>query len=388
MNFARRVLASNLAVFGIALIVCAVGTRGRPVPMPDTGIYVAITDDLLAGNFASLLSLQAMRWTKLTFLTVMLGARVIAPEHWMFLILIVNVFACATATMLLVDLVRRATHSSIACAVALALYLTSFDVQVWVGRILTDTLYTLIAFIPFYLLCRAFLDQPARGTKSWLPISILGAALSRPPGVLLVPLIAIAKSVLSPDATNVRRRRAIVLVFVGCAVVALLWRTWIVQDPTRWPFRFLDQRIAEFAEREKSGEVIYDRREANVAPPLTCIDHLEIQSIRFARFFQVTSSGFSRLHNLVSLASFGAMYLLAVIALISALRDGDRRRRSVVLAAILWIFALAFFHAITILDFDWRFRAPLIPHFVFLAGCGASVILSRLDVRDHAISSR
>lgn len=387
MKLISRLLASNLAVFVLALAITAVATRGRPMVAVDTALYVRITDDLLAGDLGSLFTSQATRWTKLTFLSVMVVAKVIAPDHWMFIVLGVNILASAATATLLVDLVRRTTRSAAACAVALLFYLTSFDVLVWVGRMLTDTLYVLLAFIPFYLLCRSFLRDAPRGAGWLLPGSIVAAVFSRPPGIVLVPLVAFAKLVLTPGPANVRRRRATVIVFAALSLATLLWRTWIVEEPNRWPFHFLNVRIAEFAGREKSGEVIYDRREADRTPPSSYGDHLMMQGVRFVRFFQVTSSSFSPLHNLIGLVTFVPLYLLGFLALLRAARGDEPGRRAAVFAALLWIVTFAFFHAITILDFDWRFRTPLLPHFAFLAGCGVDALAGQWRRRKDASES-
>jgi len=43
----------------------------------------------------------------------------------------------------------------------------------------------------------------------------------------------------------------------------------------------------------------------------------------------------------------------------------------------MWIGVFALFHALTVLDFDWRYRTPLMPHLIVLAACGADVLAAR-----------
>lgn len=53
------------------------------------------------------------------------------------------------------------------------------------------------------------------------------------------------------------------------------------------------------------------------------------------------------------------------------------RPRAFVAALLMWIGVFALFHALTVLDFDWRHRMPLMPHFIALAACGADVLAAR-----------
>jgi hypothetical protein len=154
-------------------------------------------------------------------------------------------------------------------------------------------------------------------------------------------------------------------------------RTAVVQDPARWPLRFLQPRMVEFSGREKAGEVMQDRKESYRPPPHTMADHLVIQGDRFVRFFQVTAPTNSRRHNLINLAFFVPLYSLGLIGAAAGLAGRDRRRRNVVIALLLWIGVFAFFHALTILDYDWRFRLPLLPQMIFLATCGVDALAAR-----------
>jgi hypothetical protein len=97
---------------------------------------------------------------------------------------------------------------------------------------------------------------------------------------------------------------------------------------------------------------------------------------RFVRFFQFTSVTFSRPHNLVNIAWFLSVYLLGIFGAARAFIDGNERRRAFVLANLLWIFAVAWFHALTELDFDWRYRMPILPQCIGLAACGVERLLA------------
>ena len=367
----QRALSKWWIVFLITVAFHGLSTRGRAIAAVDTPHYVMLADGFASGDLSETFNLGAVRWTKSVYLVVLATARAISSTYWKEIMVAINVLASGAIAAMLVGIVRRATQSTLATAGALLLYLGCFEFFQWLPFVLTDSLFTAVALWPFYLVARRILDPDAPPRTPLLILSLLLVTFSRPPGVIIVALVLFAELVL------VRRRIRLttaIAAMVVMIVVALGVRTAMVHDPSRWPFSFVKPKLVEFSAREKKGEVIYDRVEAYRPPPRTMGDHLMMQTVRFARFFQFTTSGFSRTHNLVNAAYFIPLYALALLGAVYGLRMGDERRRALIVALVTWIGVFAVFHALTVLDFDWRFRAPLMPHFIILASCGIAML--------------
>lgn len=371
----RRALRSNWFVFMATFILHGLSTRFRPMPQVDTPIYTRLADELLTGKPSELFTPAAVHWTKITYLAVLAAARAISPEHWMQIMLGVNVFSTALTAMMLGWIVRRATRSDVAVAVTLLFYFSGFDIIHWVRCMLTDTVYAAASLAVFAVIVRDLYDQ--RRERRLLLLVLALAVLSRPPGILLIPLAAIAAFFLVRPPEERRRTRWGVVLLLAIVLVAPFVRAAIVHDPSIWPFRFLRPRLDKLAARANSGVVINDRLEIARPAPGSMTDHLVIQGDRFVRFFQFTSVRFSRAHNLANIVWFGPLYFLGLIGTITGLRSADWRRRSLVLACLLWIFGYAWLYALTELDFDWRYRMPLLPQFIVLAACGVDAWLAR-----------
>ena len=359
--------------FLTALTANALLTHGHPRQGLDTQLYIRLTDGLRSGHTSEIFTLDAIRFTKIIYLSLLAAVRALAPGQWMMVMMFVNVVCSALTAVLLVSVVRHAARWRWAWIVALLLYLACWDLWSWVSYILTDVVYTLVAFVPFVLVARRILIENEPFRPVLYAVALLVAVFTRPEGSVLVPLAVFAELVL------VRRRisgRTAAAIIVLAAVAALVVRSAVVHDPARWPFRFVKPKIVEFSNREKTGEVIMDRKESFRPPPRTATDHAVIVVDRFARFFQITTSGFSRLHNAINLCYLTPLYLFGVVAVIGAFR-GDDRRRSLVIALLMWLGIFAFLHALTVLDYDWRFRSPLMPHFVLLAVCGVDALMIR-----------
>jgi hypothetical protein len=284
--------------------------------------------------------------------------------------------------VMLVGIARRATRSALAAFVALLFYVFCYELLQWIPFIVTDLMFAVVAFVPFALVARRILDprEPARPVL--LAISLVVACLTRPPGVVLIPLVLFVELVLVQK--RIRARSATIFI-VAAALAAVFVRTAIVYQPARWPFDFIRPKIEEFAGREKKGEVVYDQKESYRLPPRTPIDHVVIEGDRFVRFFQFTTPGFSRTHKLINTIYFVPLYALSIIGLVAGLRAGDSRRRAFVIALTMWIGIFALFQALTVLDYDWRFRVPVLPQCILLAACGIDAIMDWWRARSSRV---
>ena len=373
-----KTLTNRWVVFFVTIVVHGIATGGRARFGIDTLGYIQLADGFRAHDASAIFNLAGLRWTKTIYLALLALARGVSPAHWTLIMVVLNVVASGVVAMLLAEVARRASRSAAGPAIALLFYLASYEVFHWMPFILTDLLYCAVAFVPFYLVARRVLMDGEPRRPLLLAFSLLVAAFTRPPGIVLVPLVIFVELVLVERRVSPRVAAAIIL---SAAAMALFVRTAVMHDSARWPFRMIRPKIVEFSNREKTGEVVMDRRETFRPPPRTAADHVVIVIDRVVRFFQFTSSAYSRSHNLFNLAWFIPLYALGLIGIIDGLRRDDRRRRSLIIALVVWIGVFAFFHAMTQLDFDWRFRTPLIPHFILLAACGADVIAGRWSKR-------
>jgi hypothetical protein len=369
--------STAIALFLVAAtILGAVASRGTPSISPDSRFYLRLADAVRDGHLEQFMTTEQASWTVITFPLMLAAARTVAGEHWAWVMVAVNVLAAAATALLLVILVRLVTRSSIAAGFAFVFYIASYEIVSWLTFIITDMTYSALMLATFLVAVWGLMKPEDRSLRRRVLLALLLFAcfITRPAGAILIPLV------LFTELLRSRRVGVMVAVVVAAAVVVLFIRAWFFTDMQRWPFAFMKPKLVEYAEREKTGEVVWDRKETFRPPPTTLGDHLAIEASRFVRFFQFTTAGFSRAHNAINVVYFLPLYLLAGFGVLQGLRDEDRRRRNVVAAALVWITGTAWFHAITILDFDWRYRVPLLPLFLLLAACGVDAIVRRRSV--------
>lgn len=368
----HRAVSSRAFVFLLVAAAFAVTTKGRLKLTPDSPMYLSLAEAIQHARLTVFATTTKANFTIIIFPSLIALARTLAPVHWQLLLLAVNTVCAAVTAVLLVDVVGRVTSSSTAAAVALVFYICCFDIFIWVSYLVTDHLYAVIATYAFVLSVRGVLGrdgpQPARRVK--LLVAIMVTVVTRPVGIVLVPPVLLTEWFFVGGPAK-RNAKALWL-FVGSGVaVAFLAHAYFFQDLSRWPFQWMRPKLQEYASRERAGEVVYDRHETFHRPPVTMTDFESIAADRFVRFLQITSTGYSRSHNVVAVFYYGPLYLLAVIGVIGAFRTGEERQRAVLQTALLWLVANATLSAITTLDFDFRYRMPLMPQIILLGAFGA-----------------
>ncbi|MFL6844788.1 MAG: hypothetical protein ACJ8ER_07900 [Allosphingosinicella sp.] len=315
------------------------------------------------------------------FATVVAMLRLIFGAHWGAAVVALNFAAHAGLALLIVRLASRLTGKGVAGWTALALFLACFDLLRWMPFILSDTSFVCLAFIIFTLAARRILGE----AKGWTKVLAVAAAgvVYRPTGMVLLPDLAWA--IFLSRTWNRLWRRAILLAALAAAIIALaLAFAWLMQDPARWPFKPLSGPFRTVAAEYALGEVVSAQTGTYHAPPHALGDFILISADRFAHFFAIGLAGFSLAHWLVELAFFLPCYALAGWMVV-ALWRGDSGlaapERKVFLAAIGAVLAYAVFHGLIQVDFDWRYRGPILPHLMLLAAGGAADLVRRLQPR-------
>lgn len=315
------------------------------------------------------------------FVTLVALLRLGFGEAWPAALVALNLAAHVGLGAMIVRLAQRATGSGAAGWVALLLFLGCFDLLNWVSFAMSDATFVLLAFIVFTLAARRILGD----AKGWLPVVVPATAgiFYRPTGIVLVPDLILAFHLSRRPHAPVRRG-AILAALVASLVAGLVLFAWLMQDPGRWPFRILAGAFDFVAQRYAAGEVVSARLETYHSPPGALIDFVLISVDRFVHFFALGAGTHSLGHLLVSAAFLLPCYLLGGW-LLAALWRGDTDYaapvRKLFVTAAGAVLAYGFFHALVQVDFDWRYRTPILPHLILLAAGGTADIVRRIAAR-------
>jgi hypothetical protein len=322
-----------------------------------------------SGGFPAIL--YALFGTLLALLRLAFGG------GWATALVGLNLAAHVALGILVVRLAARATGSGLAAWGAFLLYLACFDLLMWVPLVLSDSTFVLIAFGIFTLAAARILGE-AKGWTATLALTTAGI-FYRPTGMVLIPDLAWAIYLARRGAGKIRRGPALAL--LAAAVTAMVCAyAWLVQDPGRWPLDALSAAFRNSASEYSAGQVVSARPETYHPPPRELLDFVLISADRFLHFFAIGASTFSAGHWLVEAIFFLPCYALAgwlALALWRGRTAFGTAERKLFLAAFGAVLSYAVFHALVQVDFDWRYRTPILPHLILLAAGGLADLARR-----------
>jgi hypothetical protein len=395
---ARRVrlhpdLGAALLAFLVTLLVgmAWVVYRG-PHQSPDSrGFYGPMAERLIAAHFdyGRVLAEGTRASTSLFYFgyaTLVALCKLVFGSAWAHGCVTVNCFAVALTAAQLVYLVLATTGSRGMSLAALVWIVACPDLYLWTPLVLTDAGFLALTFSAFTILGLGVLKPAAAtGIRYYLPLTavLLLALTWKPQGLVLLPCVAFGlwlqrhcrrAGELRPSGALFRR---VALLILGTSMVLILMNALLMQNPQLVPFSWDIHRVSR--EWFEMGHVVSGRPETYHGPPVHLGDYALISLDRLAHYFVFWARGFSRTHNLMNTLWFLPVYLAIAPALLalfrtkSPLEEGTAR---VAALSVVFIAAFAVFHALIQVDFDWRYRVPVLPHLILLACFGCALLTS------------
>lgn len=312
------------------------------------------------------------------FATLLASLRLAFGSGWEVALVVLNFTSHVALGALVVRMAVRLTGSGPAGWAALLLYLVCFDLLVWVPVILSDATFVFLAFAIFTLAAARILGDAG----GWLKVLVPAAAgvFYRPTGMVLLPDLALAIYLSTSRARKVRRWPVLAALAAAIALLVLAF-AWFMQDPGRWPFTAFAGSFRSTAAGYAVGEVVSARLETFHAPPRQLGDFMLISADRFLHFFAIDAAAFSRAHLIGEAVFFLPCYALAAwlgLALWRGRTAFAAPERKVFLAAFGALFCYALFHGLVQVDYDWRYRVPILPHLILLAAGGLADLARRV----------
>lgn len=338
------------------------------------------------------------------WITLVAAIKMACGPYWQQAILVINLLAHCVVGVLVVDITHRITHHATAAWMALFLFCIAFDIFNWTRYVLTECTFLCLSFTLFWLLSRLLLEEQSTGKRSnkssktrptsrpqfllFLIILCPLVLIWRPTGIILFSLVFAALFLsrgLHHQNTKLAQRR-----FAGLGLtllcMALFWigHAAIVQQPKRWPIRFLSKTIQRNSEDYAQGAVVHGRHNTYHAPPVSLMDYATISADKFKHFFHPIHPAFSRSHKALSLLFFVPVYFFAgvTLAVFFMRKTGlGQREESVVMLLFGSVLVFALFHSVTQLDYDWRYRFPILPHLIVLSSIGFATLCNICNKR-------
>jgi hypothetical protein len=355
INGKKLLYLSILATFSmIAYFNVSIGY----VMSPDSFGYSRWADDLIKLDFNLYdYFVQNTFFTPSYFYTtpVMVVAllKVFFGSAWQYAFLVFDLFLVLLSLVLFSKSLLIIGVRPVLISITMAVLALSVDLLLWPRYILSDTIFSFLVILASYIVIKGVVE----GKFHYLSlITVLVITLVTRPSSLPI-LFAIFSFIAISRFQIYTKPKLLLLLFI---------LAFFVVSP--FIFAYLHHLIevnlsnniqgAHLLRLVGQGEIINDRPETWLSPPSTFSDVAYLYFVRMLSFFTPYAAPFSTIH--IVLNSLQTVIILLSITIWSFLGGSIKLLDKTVFFILLLSFSVAAFHAFTIIDYDWRYRFPII----------------------------
>jgi hypothetical protein len=372
------------AAIAAAVLYVAVVCHSGPRLSSDSGTYSRWADALIALDFNYRAYLTTQRFVVppvlyVAWITIVALAKVGLRGAWPSGIVFLN---CASAAALVYGIARttsRLTLSVMAGLAAAVLCASAVDVLLFLPFVLSDVMFMALSGVILLLGLVLASEQERHLRPRRLAAAmtlLLIACVFRPTAPPLVVFLCACMLIAygGEHLTTTQAWGAFGAV-CGVALLTVVAHAALMQDPSRWPGGGQAGWIRQLSGELRAGIVVFGRPQTYAQPPQTLLDFVMLTLKKWAYYFAPWAEGYSRFHIATSAAFFLTTYVLSVVAVFRS----PRWRLTWVL--VLYVAAFSLFHALQQIDYDFRYRLPIIPALSVLAALGLEQLAGSPVVR-------
>jgi hypothetical protein len=296
--------------------------------------------------------------------TIIAALKSIFIDHWVPAFQVSNLIALFFTLFFYVKITLHLEIQKWLISASLLTFLICVDYLLWPKYILTDTLFSFFVMYSIY----AVTTQTHNDFRSYILIIASSALLlfARPSALPVFAVILFFS--FSPKfsqmilTTKTLFIRLIVLTFIS----ALLFSLVIMGSASG----AIESDYIDFSRRwAEQGLVIHDRPDMAIRYDATHLGVAKLFLYRMVGFFTPFANSFSLKHNILNGLSLLGCYSIILGFFSYSFADFEKNNKRAMTIALLatLIFSVAIFHSATVIDYDWRYRYPVIAPLILLA---------------------
>ena len=296
--------------------------------------------------------------------------KVIFVNEWQFAFLMFNLSLVFFSLIIFVKCLLLIKVRPVLISFALPVILISVDILIWPKFILTDMIYAFLTLISTYFIIKGITKNKAYYFYLFLITSLLFT--TRPSSFPII--FAIAFFILISKYQIVFKPKMILLLLIA-AFISIPF----IYSLTYFFIEFnLNEnvRLNFITNMVKDGMIIHDRPETWVKEPKNFIDIMHIFFLRLINFFNPYASTFSITH--ITLNAIQLVLILFSVFIWSFFGGYIKIYDKVFLFILLLSFSVAAFHSFILIDYDWRYRFPIIMPLILLFPISLEIIIKKI----------
>lgn len=254
-------------------------------------------------------------------------------------------------------------------ALTMPLLVLSVDLLVWPRYILSDTIFSFGILFIVYFLIKNIVIKKFNYFLIFLMITLI--LLTRPTSIPFI--VAIIFFILVFNNNNYNKNLIILIIFSIIVLTPFILAIC---------YQFMENNLSEnrkvisLMKMVQAGMVIHDRPETWIESPETFFDLTNLYYTRFLYFFAPYVKAFSKIHIILNLLQAVVIIFSFTIWLFLE-QKYNSINKTLALILIMSVFVGAF-HSFIIIDYDWRYRFPIIMPLLLVFPISIEIILRKI----------
>ena len=295
--------------------------------------------------------------------------KVIFVNEWQFAFLILNLSFVFFSLIIFVKSLLLINVRPVLISLTLPLIVASVDILIWPKFILSDMIYAFLVLLSVYFIIKGIIKDKINYLELSIIIFLLLA--SRPSSIsavfAILSFIIISKFPIFMKQKNI-------LLFILITFISTPFLFGLVYLFIEFYFDNI-AKVDFYTDMVKNGMIIHDRPETWVNQPKNFIDIVYIYFLRLINFFNPYASTFSIVH--IALNAIQSVSILVSVFIWFFFGGHIKIYDKIFLFIILLSFSVAAFHSFILIDYDWRYRFPIILPLILLFPISLEIIVKK-----------
>ena len=298
--------------------------------------------------------------------------KMIFVNDWQFVFFLLNLSFLFFSLIIFTKCLLSLGIIPVLISFAFPLILISVDVLTYPKFILSDMMYSFFVLISIYFVTEGILNNKINYLK------ILGIILlilaSRPSSVPVIFAIILFFMISKFEFFLIKKNILILIlsIFILTPLIFGFIYLFIKSNFNEVP------KVEYLINMVNNGMVVHDRPNTWLDKPNNFIDIVFIYFLRLINFFNPYASTFSILHLILNFIQ--TFSILLSIAIWSFFGNHQKVQNKFFLFIMLLSISVAAFHSFILIDYDWRYRFPIILPLLMLFPTALEILFKRIKI--------
>lgn len=293
--------------------------------------------------------------------------------NWQYIMLTINFVLFFLSLIVFCKTLLLLKVRPILIAFTLLLLTLSVDLLTWPRYILSDTIFSFFVMLAVYLVVKSIIRE--KFYFFFLISLTVIMFLTRPTSLPFILAIWIF-IFLFKSQNNITPRFTVLLFFSLVIIIPIIFS---ILHHLMEIYLANNAQVDYILKYANKGIVVLARPETFIQPPITFIDNAYLYLLKIIIFFKPYAAKYSMIHTILN--TFQIFLIVLSIIIWSYLNENTKTINKTFLFILLLSFLVSSFHSFTIIDFDWRYRFPIILPLIMLLPISIEILIRNINSR-------